>query len=93
MNIPPGIMHQPKNTLPQITDLWAYVSVGPDDGNEGVCAVPMGNAVVPLIGADRERVRSLLPYAREVARATGRRVRLVRLSHRTVEVDDVLAAT
>lgn len=85
-----GIREQPRNTLPAITELWAFVSVDPIDGNEGVCAAKMGDMFMPLVAADRTRMRQYYALARKIATATGRKVRLVRLTCREVWADDVL---
>jgi hypothetical protein len=65
----------------RITALWAYVSVGPDD-QEGVCAADINGMMIPLIGADETRVRSLLPYAEDVGRVTGLKIRLAKFTVR-----------
>jgi hypothetical protein len=59
------------------------------DGHEGVCAAPlMGHdTLVPLIAADKARLESLLPWAREVARISGKTVRLIKLSTRSEMMD------
>lgn len=84
------LLIQPKNTMPQIDSIWAFVSVDPRDGNEGVIAAPlMGpDSLVPLIAADEARLRDLWPWARKIAKQAQIPVRLVRFHHREV-VDDI----
>lgn len=69
--------------MPRIESLWAYLSVDVD-GNEGVIAAPIGpgGGMMPLIGADEVRVKSLLPMAEHIVKLTGRHARLVRFSVR-----------
>lgn len=62
-----------------VTELWAWV-VTEANGGEGVaaCEMPIDGAkfMMPLIGADEERIQSLEPYARLVEQRTGMPVRL-----------------
>jgi hypothetical protein len=87
---PHGLLHQPKNTLPVVKEVWAFVSVDPADGNEGIIAHSMGAMLMPLVAADRTRLKDLWPIARRMARGHGFHVRLVRFGTREVVVDDVL---
>jgi len=78
-------LHRPsKNHIPRIEALWAFLSVDPKDGNEGVIAAPLqiGMVSLPLIGSDEQRVKSLLPIARQIAKHQGIRVRLVKFTTR-----------
>ena len=56
-----------------ITELWAYVSVGPD-GDEGVmaCSMPINGRemMLPMVGADKTRLDKLKPYADMVSQQT-----------------------
>lgn len=81
-------IHQPKNKL-VIKDLWAYVSVDPADGNEGILSMiapgPDGMPTyIPFIGADEARMKSLLPEARRLRAISKNPVRLLKFSHREV---------
>lgn len=80
------LLIQPKNTLPRIDAIWAFVSVDPRDGNEGVLGAPlMGpGSLVPLIAADEVRLRELEPIAKAMAKRGGIKVRLVRFHQREV---------
>jgi hypothetical protein len=62
----------------RIDALYAWVATEPD-GGEGVCGadIPALGGMVPLVGADLERMRSLRPYAELTRRASGCRVRLI----------------
>lgn len=86
IDIDSPILVQPKNTMPQIDAIWAFVSVDPHDGNEGVLGAPlMGpGSLVPLIAADEARLRDLEPWAQAMAKAGGIKVRLVRFHQREV---------
>jgi len=71
-------------TMPlKITELWAWVREDVGDG-EGILAAEMEiegqRMFVPLIGADRERIESYRPFAEEMARASGRPIKLMRYS-------------
>jgi hypothetical protein len=78
-----AILHMPKNKLPRIDELWAFLSVDAD--GEGVIAAPYlgpGWGPVPLIAADPERLKTITPIAEGIARTTGRKVRLVKFTTR-----------
>jgi hypothetical protein len=78
-----GIFHQPKNTLPRIEQIWAVVSVDPEDGNEGVAAVELQSGVMmPLIAADEKRLEFIKPLAQQLANFTEMKLKLIRLSVR-----------
>lgn len=66
-----------------IDELWAWVSLGPD-GDEGLLAAPtLGpGSLVPLVGADKERMESLRPLAQAMADAFGVNANLLRFSSR-----------
>jgi hypothetical protein len=71
----------------RIERVWCYVSVDPADGEEGVCSVQRGDIHWPMVAADEKRRDAFRPYAQEIARATGMRIRLIELStRREIEV-------
>jgi hypothetical protein len=74
----------PPNTMPRIDRIWAYLSRDVD-GNEGVCAAPIGPAgmCVPMIAADEKRLVSLTPIAELLARSSGLTIVLVEFSERS----------
>mgnify|MGYP001569422775 CR=1 FL=1 len=65
-----------------VIELWAWIVE--EQGGEGVAACEMTidghRFMMPLVGADEERVRSLEPYARAVENITGLKVKLKRFS-------------
>jgi hypothetical protein len=80
-----AIFQQPKNTLPSIEEVFMFVSVDAEDGNEGVIGAPMDPMnCVPLIAADKKRLESLTPIAEKLAKFGNVKIRLIRLSHREV---------
>ena len=70
-----------------IDALYAWVATEPD-GGEGLCAASLPSPVngrmmmMPLIGADLDRIKSLRDYAEMTRKLTGYPVRLVRFSRR-----------
>lgn len=62
-----------------VTELWAWICTE-ENGGEGVAACEMEiegvRTMMPLVGADEERIRSLEPYAKIVADRMGRPVTL-----------------
>lgn len=75
-------VHRPPNYM-KITELWAFVSS--DEGGEGLIAMPLGNVQMPLVGADPARVESLKPYALQLSKAHGVKVKLMRFKLDSVE--------
>jgi hypothetical protein len=73
---------QPKNTMPKIESIWAFVSMDPLDGNEGVCAFQVGQHMMPMIAADPKRLEQLTPLAESLALRTGMKIKLVRFHSR-----------
>jgi hypothetical protein len=75
---------------PRITELAAFViaDTGPDD--EGVPAFldPSTGTWMPMVGADAARIDALRAHAHEIARATGKPVKLLRST--SLEVVEVL---
>jgi len=60
------LIHNPPNKL-RIDEIFCFISVD-DDGNEGVCAFQAGATMMPMMGADLDRVESLRPIAKQLAR-------------------------
>ncbi len=55
----------------KITEIYAFISVD-DQGNEGIMgAMQLNGVMMPLIGADTERVESLIPIANKIKQMTG----------------------
>lgn len=73
---------QPKNTMPRIHTLWAFVSVDKLDGNEGVLCTVMGESIMPLIASDGIRLAELRPIAEKIAKQTKIKAKLVKFTHR-----------
>jgi hypothetical protein len=76
------LLIQPKNTMPRINEVWAFLSIDPKDSNEGVMATRMGSYWVPLIGTDEARIKSLRPMVEEMAQRFDLKVKLVKFTHR-----------
>jgi predicted pyridoxine 5'-phosphate oxidase superfamily flavin-nucleotide-binding protein len=79
------VLHDPGNHLLRIDQVWMAVSVD-EDGNEGVCAAPLpgsGTLTMPLIAADEARLPFIMNMAEQLAAATGKKIRIIKLSTRT----------
>jgi hypothetical protein len=61
----------------KVHEIWAYVAEDAA-GEEGIIAYPTAMGVMPLLGADRQRVASLRRFAEAAARERGTRVELRR---------------
>lgn len=81
-----GIYIQPKNTMPEIKFMYAFVSVDPEDENEGIIAefFPHLHAWLPLVAADDARVEQFKPIAKRIAQRLAHPVRLVKFTTREV---------
>jgi hypothetical protein len=80
--MPLDLFVQPKNTMPRIESIWAFVSVDPIDGNEGVCAAPLTGVMLPMIAADKDRLEILIPMAEYIVAQTGIKIKLVKFTTR-----------
>lgn len=79
------VVHTPKNEMPRIDCIWAFLSVDEADGNEGLCAATLtGIGPTPLIAADERRLKIITPIAEHLARTTGKVIRLVKFHNREV---------
>lgn len=67
----------------RIEEMFAFIALDPADDTEGVTAALRPNGEwMPMIGADMDRMNSLRPVAREIAKASGQRVTLCRFTTR-----------
>lgn len=68
--------------MPKITEMFAFVTEdkGPDD--EGVVGMKLGSDWMPLVGADMKRATLLKPIAEGIARATGKKIKLIHFTNR-----------
>lgn len=77
-------VHSPRNYLEKITELYAFVSV--DEGGEGLIGHTMHvggrSTFMPFVCSDKDRMESLKPLAKQIARDHNKKVRLIRLSVR-----------
>ena len=65
----------------KIEELYAWVSIDPADGDEGVLAVyEHGAGWIPAIGADKERIESYRGFAETAAKKVGMPIRLQQYS-------------
>jgi hypothetical protein len=77
----------PPNQQLRIDGVYLFVSV--DETGEGVCAAPlMGpGSLVPLIAADEARLKSLIPVARNLAKITSLKIKLIKFTAREEIMD------
>ena len=66
----------------RITELWAFLAVDPADDQEGVAGFDTGGAMMPMICSDARNMESLRPIAQQIARVSGRTIRLARFTIR-----------
>jgi hypothetical protein len=82
------VLHSPPNDILRIDEIWAFVSC--DETGEGICAAPLlgPGSVVPLIAADKARLKSIMSVAQQLATASGKTVKLVKFTVRE-EVEEI----
>ncbi|MBA7666661.1 hypothetical protein ES703_74742 [subsurface metagenome] len=62
--------------MPRIERIFAFIAEeNPQD--EGVVAMKIGPNWMPLVGADMARIESLRPIAQDIAKATGKTIKLI----------------
>lgn len=81
-----GALHDPGGLGYVIHTVYAYVVVH-DSGDEAIPALTLpgpdgGVVMMPLIGADLERMTNLRRYALEVSKASGKPIKLARFTQR-----------
>lgn len=69
----------PKNHL-KVDNMYAYLSVDQEDGNEGLVAIDTATGKMPLVGADMGRMLSYKPIVKNLVKTTGFKVRLYKFS-------------
>jgi hypothetical protein len=80
----------------KIDALYAYLAQT-DDGYEGVMAMsvpvqpPHNNQMImlPMVGADVDRIKSLLPIAKQIALASGLTFRIYRFDNKVEITDEI----
>ncbi len=72
------------NKLPKINEIYAFVSV--DENGEGIVGQTvqlMGQTVfMPFVCADKKRMESIKIAAKKIAKDSGKKIKLIRLSVR-----------
>lgn len=80
--IEPPQSHHGIGKMPRIETLWAFLSVD-KQGNEGLCGhVIPGLGWIGMMAADERRVDALREIAREIARESGKKIRLAKFTLR-----------
>jgi hypothetical protein len=64
----------------RVSAMYAFLALDADD-DEGVPAILVGTTMMPLVAADADRLKSLRPVARNLARS-GTPIRLARFTRR-----------
>jgi len=77
-----GLRVKPTNYLKRIDSIYAILSI--DEGGEGVVGAPIGpdSSMVPLIAADKERLKDLKVIAEQLAKQLGWKMKIVRFTTR-----------
>jgi len=78
----------PPNHIQRITAVWAAISA--DETGEGICAVNSNGTWMPLLAADEKRLEWIVDQARTLAKMTGKRIKIIKLTSR-IEVMEIPA--
>jgi len=68
--------------MPRIQSLWAWLSVDPIDGNEGVLGMYTPVGWMPLIASDKVRLAEYRKVAEQIVQTSGIKARLAKFSVR-----------
>lgn len=65
----------------RIDEMFAFIAQG-ENGDEGVMGCSTSQGMMPLVGADMDRVKSLIPLADIVRETTGKDYKIIKFSKR-----------
>lgn len=75
--------------MPKITEMFAFVTSDTDENDEGVLGVGTSQGLMPMVGADMSRVKSLIPIADKITEKTGKPYRIIKFSSMTDITEEV----
>jgi len=76
-----------KHWLERINEIYAVVAN--DERGEGVVATSIGGMTMPLIAADRTRLKNIMSFARDMATERDQSLKLVKFTARE-EIEEIL---
>jgi len=68
--------------MPKINTMYAFVAEDKSPDDEGIVGIDTPLGWMPLVGGDMKRVESLKPIAANVARQTGKRIKILQFETR-----------
>lgn len=72
-------IHAPRNEA-EVKQLWVFLSV--DHGGEGICAGMIGGMTFTMVSASEKNVEQMKVTAAQLAKQSGKVIRLVRFTAR-----------
>jgi hypothetical protein len=82
------ILDDAPNRTVSIDEVYMFISV--DETGEGVCAAQITpQMMIPLMAADKKRLDAMMTYARHIATASGKTIKLVKFTTRH-EIMDIV---
>lgn len=66
----------------RVDEVYCFIARN-KDGDEGIPAIQLGNLMMPMVGADMDRVLSLMGFAKTMAKEGSVTIELVKFSNRT----------
>ena len=70
-----------ENHLLSIDEVYVFISKD-EKGNEGVIGQKIGDSWMPFVAADKARLDALILMARELAKHTNKKIKLIKLTKR-----------
>lgn len=79
------VLHKTRNYLEKITEVYVFASS--DSDGEGVIGKSMlspdgGLMMMPFVCADKERMESLRPLAKQISKQSGKKIKLLKFTCR-----------
>lgn len=68
--------------MPKITEMYCFALNDKDEDDEGVPAISTPNGVMPLMGADIQRITSLMPKVQAIANEIGKTLRIYHFTNK-----------
>jgi len=73
----------PNKTYLRIDQMYAFIAE--DEGGEGIMGFRGPDGIMmPMVGADMERVQSLIPIAEQIKKLTGKPYKIYRFNNREI---------
>ena len=72
-----------------ISEMFAFITVDPKDNSEGIIGMEIAGKWMPFVGADMDRIKSLMPLAKNIASKEGIKFKVLKFSMREDITGDI----